>query len=995
MIRNRAVILAVVCAIIGAFFISPSPAQAQTYTWCYAWDFTTSNPIGSSGWYDGSGGTTNSYSAGNGWYFASSYSNAARIDIDFSPTITVTYAGLSYSIPNNSDFGFDNEGMYAYNPSQQTIGNTPNIGAAGTYTRAYTATYSGVSKVMAFISPASSVVYIRTVELRGTGTSPSFTGGTNCMPSTATPTHTPTPTRSPTPTNTPIPPTATPLPGTGWSKPIRFGDAVSDSFNVYNAQAPFTKLVATNYAINLNANIQFSKQPGASVFAVWPGTVTAVDSLGAACYNQTDLNFSIANAFCVLRQTDEPNAFYPAVGPLQSSLRALMVLNGSIVTVSLSDGRKTRYLIAQPTVKVGDSVQQGCELGLTLETKWVKLTGAYVEIMQDRESQGYTIVQGIEDTASFNLKPLLTAEPEGKRCTTNATGDPRCTLVQNPTFFSNGYPSLDGWNGASDSDLQLNGGLLLTDYVTQALNLNPAVQYTIRIDFEKRAGQTVQFKVALGAGDPQTVFSFGDTTKDSATFGPSTFTQNYSVDSANIFAFTLQRDKTYDAPVIKFLCVTEQNATPPQPAGGCLVRNPEFEGQWPDTYWTLSPNPLGVDISYSQGIAFVPQGVGVEQYVRLSPKDGSTSQTYSLSVVARRDGSPSPGSYVNFGWILGSSSGTSANLSDQNWRTLNLGTVTISSAALTQVRITVGGSGGQSAQIDKICITTTDGVSPPGYLQGPEIIAACRTCSYIPTGVLAEDFTEYVRYLSCALGQLWECNLKSVLAGIWLGITAILTLFSYFRIWLGGTISGAMEWWLNALYAIMAYANGLTLNLGTQINNGLTNVRFGTVITQGGAGLWDVLLAVINQIGNLGNNIVTGLRDVILSAIGPVTTLLSQIVSGLFGLLSGIVALIAALISLAASFIVLAGTTLVGTASDSIGALFAAFNAAAMAQPPGAFSCNVPGSFLYYPCLGLYILDNTIFAGPAQVLIPLVLGVIAINLLLWGLKKIRVAFGGA
>lgn len=74
-----------------------------------------------------------------------------------------------------------------------------------------------------------------------------------------------------------------------------------------------------------------------------------------------------------------------------------------------------------------------------------------------------------------------------------------------------------------------------------------------------------------------------------------------------------------------------------------------------------------------------------------------------------------------------------------------------------------------------------------------------------------------------------------------------------------------------------------------------------------------------------------------------------------------------------------------------ISALVTGFNAAAV-PISGSPLCGAPGDFLYAPCLGFYILDNTLFSGPAFYLLPLVIGILVFDTFIWALAKFREAF---
>jgi hypothetical protein len=67
------------------------------------------------------------------------------------------------------------------------------------------------------------------------------------------------------------------------------------------------------------------------------------------------------------------------------------------------------------------------------------------------------------------------------------------------------------------------------------------------------------------------------------------------------------------------------------------------------------------------------------------------------------------------------------------------------------------------------------------------------------------------------------------------------------------------------------------------------------------------------------------------------------------------------------------------------------FNTPATTIPIYAPSCSNQNTLLFWPCLGGYIIDNTILDGPLYLIIIAVWGVIALMVLLWALRHIREA----
>ncbi len=170
-------------------------------------------------------------------------------------------------------------------------------------------------------------------------------------------------------------------------------------------------------------------------------------------------------------------------------------------------------------------------------------------------------------------------------------------------------------------------------------------------------------------------------------------------------------------------------------------------------------------------------------------------------------------------------------------------------------------------------MTTADGSLPPGYDPPPpggDI--ACRVCTYAPVGDLATDFSDYVGWLGCRLTQLWECQLRIVLYAILQAGIDLLTLLAFIRIWLSAVISGGIAWTNGNMLVFARYLGGQFTNLGISFQNNLINLRSFTLITSGGAGFWDAIVAIANAISGMVGQLISGIGT-------PIIALLQQIVS--------------------------------------------------------------------------------------------------------------------
>jgi hypothetical protein len=255
-------------------------------------------------------------------------------------------------------------------------------------------------------------------------------------------------------------------------------------------------------------------------------------------------------------------------------------------------------------------------------------------------------------------------------------------------------------------------------------------------------------------------------------------------------------------------------------------------------------------------------------------------------------------------------------------------------------------------------------------------------CTYHPLGDLPTDFSEYVGWLGCRLTQLWECQLRALLYVIYTTIMSILTFMGFGRIWLSATISNGIAWANGNFITVSYWLNGQFTNLGITFQNNLINLRSFTLITGGGAGFWDAVVAIANAISGMVSQLISGIGT-------PIIGLLQQIVTGLFGIAQGLLSIIGTLLTIVMIWLSTEVSLVVNMLTGIIAALYSSFNQAAIALPLGAPTCETPGTILYYPCLGFYVLDNTIFSGPVVYLFPIFMGITAWRTLLWGMGKVK------
>lgn len=243
----------------------------------------------------------------------------------------------------------------------------------------------------------------------------------------------------------------------------------------------------------------------------------------------------------------------------------------------------------------------------------------------------------------------------------------------------------------------------------------------------------------------------------------------------------------------------------------------------------------------------------------------------------------------------------------------------------------------------------------------------CQDCQYHATGNLINDLLAIFAWLWCGLSQLFDCVLKSMLLGIWQVILNGLQIIGFVRIWLG-TIIGNLIFWLNANWGvIVAWARGALVNI-IQV-------------------LFNVGIFLLNLFP------VVGFINLILSFFG---TPLGALIANTAHTAGAVVATGGDIIQIGATYIgqiVTAIISLLGVIPTVIAAIINGFNNPSTSIPVYAPACSSANTFLFYPCLGSYILDNTLLDGPVYLMFLMMLGLVAINVLLWAVRAVQEALG--
>jgi hypothetical protein len=753
---------------------------------------------------------------------------------------------------------------------------------------------------------------------------------------------------TPTPTPTATPP-ATAVPG-GWSFPIK-----SSERDIYPqpalADSPFSYL---DYGAN-STLFMYSLTVNTPVHAMVGGTVTAVERLQAypgdsMCANGAPY-FDTANGLNYCNGGDENT------GLAGTPRRFFEHVSAWLITVSnidgFSDGSSIRYVVKNPLVTVGTEITEGCILGYTLNMKI-----ATDLIAPSETASGWVMVQWLDFFNNpRNIKPYLTDQPTDISCVETASAD-GCTLVANPTF--NNYAA--GWinevsvETGSQAIPDATGGIVPVGNLTQRLALSPGSQYSITVLYRSDLGSSApSFNVQLGTETATTITADQIGGSYSFTVVAQIYTPNRVIADPmsgvefSQYDLTISPGNNSGLITVDYVCVSDDTI----PAPVCLLVNNEFDRS---DGWTLDG---GAEFVPANGLARLPDGATLTQSLKLYP-NGLDPQTYKIEVIASRPGGLSPGDTVSVNWEWDTESGTFGPYDRPSNTPQSASFVVSAETTDNLVLAAVGSDSLQIADIYAVCITTEDGTPPPGYQPPPPFSPYCKVCTYVATGDLGTDIQNLVYWLACFINQLWHCQVKTILYGIWQASVNLLSAFAFFRLWLSLTIQGSTTWTNGNLLVFARYLNGQFLNLISALN--LVGFSGGESSTN----IWDALVALFNTLITL----IYALRDLIALAFELVGLFVTVILTLLLSIL----------------------TSLIQFIPNLIFAIFTAINSPAAALPPGALQCSDPGHPLFYPCLGLWVLDHTVFTGPFQYLVPIALALLGFEILLWSINRIRSAF---
>jgi hypothetical protein len=654
-------------------------------------------------------------------------------------------------------------------------------------------------------------------------------------------------------------------------------------------------------------------------------------------------------------------------------------LRDTYTVVVDSDIGNVHYFVQRPTVQPGDTVFAGCQLGYTAgyyaESMNVGLNPvAFVEVTVNTFSamplaQGGITLVAVEDIGPVILEPaLFTETPGGIPCANNGAFSDQC-INRNPTFTNHA----EGWLRTNDTSIVLpDGGLRITGmvYHEAVIALDPAGEYSIVVEahLEQPApdGQDSVLEIGLGDTTPPNaplevpIPASGDTTRFSVP--PQTWPENYSGGQYELYL----NPRLFNSGtiVVTFICISDDAADPVNLPSACYFADPDFNS---GDGWTTSSGAVNGDPIFASGAATIPYSAHVNQTVTLTPGDYTIEYTGRLHPQLFT-GEP----YIELGWTFDTHSG-GMQLPNTFWEnSSDPFTVSATTTAAFSFAAVNGTNADETAiQLDRVCIVPATGPPATGGSSGS--YGTCAVCNYTANGDIAHDIVEMITWLACVITNLWTCEIYPIAQGTWDGVLEIVRGVGMLGRYLAYSFKITQEFLLSLVY----YIAGYIYNVGLRV----TEAAGGNVVyieQSGSMNLWDVLGALI-----------TGLRDVIVTALDDILAAIYLLLNFLTPVVTTLATVILSIINILVTVLnaLLAQVLIVPMMAER---MIVAFVTASATPIPGMPNCSVLNSNPL--CLGIYVIDNTILSGPAQMLLPVVLAAATVWVVLWTMDRFSQAF---
>lgn len=755
-----------------------------------------------------------------------------------------------------------------------------------------------------------------------------------------------------------------------------------------------------------NTVYSFSNKAEADVHAVADGTVISITP-----YSGLDC----AYAALVFRSLRNCRVIIPAFITQETSYFVFNIelINLSIVVVEDAEDPDVTYTywLADAEVSVGDEVVAGCVLGKTIQLKnptnfvipgldlgaglnlgssgdaglSVNIGGS-IEFRSLLVDAGVTTVVAKVDGEPVQLYPLLSEEPDGANCAASVLTN--CILDNAELKAARNGLIIDDWStsGATAIDgggVHIQNGGSITQFNIAIL---PDESYTMSVLARVTTPIDSFYPLRLEVGSASTTVNIteGDYQLMTWALGP----REVSVlDHIGVYNQT-NTPFNSEFPVevdIKYICFAPLSAN--VAPGSCYFANHQFtaDGQG----WVSTGN-----VQFAGGQATMGDAAVIEQGVLLLP-DGDTPVNYTVSALVRLSATnqftgqsgkeiqmvyrfPETESYVELGLIdsvLVQAEGLNTYDGLVNVEHVYRLSATFEIAEGTEglfsfgLLVTDPDYYLRGLRIDQLCLTPeTDDGSFPGQGGGggftPPFI---ERCGIVPTPT-DNNVSSWTYFHWKNLERFFNCTLMIKLNQMAETIDTAWKTTRLFMRWCVVLVNRVGDWMTTLLWWLGGHFRNIALG---QV----------TTVYESGGGTCSDLFCVLEAL-------ITGLLTPIQSIVDALLSIVGGVVGLLLDIVSGLVSLLVALIIQLIGFLQL-GQSLLGS-------VVTAYNSATPVAVAGIPQCSLdPRSSAF--CMGIWILDNTIFSGTGAAIIPILVGILSIHLLLWvvgELKRTVTSVGG-
>lgn len=676
--------------------------------------------------------------------------------------------------------------------------------------------------------------------------------------------------------------------------------------------------------------------------------------------------------------------FLPIPGLIENKISVPLV--GQIVKLHmLETGQYVLYWVmdAHSYVIEDQIVSSGCVIGESLPG-WYVAHGALVDYMVVMDA-GYLFVWGQVESSGYwwpqDLRHRMWIHPSlDEPCSlpdfgSCVNGNPSIVNPISPWFmdrmdaFPHGGPGISFY--PEDTGVYLEGDGF-NDMQQTIVLPNPAWQYAVKISayvHEPNSGST----------DSVIDVSIGDTTYNITvpkTGEPIEFvsplaTVSDSDYSGNMADFRLAYDDpNLDGVVhVTYACI-DDSADPISDLPVCVLPNFGFDD---DSEWNLTDAPpnypyiqngaleLSLYTAADQPLDLMPDLYTLTIRYRCLPLMVPPLGGYSCQVDwYYEDSTPV---VVDSGFFAGLSDDWIEDSAEVDITTLVTGgTFTINANSTTD-----------AIQVDYVCLTPSN--------RPPDSATACNSCPATYVGDAIRDSIESVEWLACRIDALYWCDWRDFVERTTEATETTVIGIGMFARWLEAVISKGNTFLLSGF----RYLGGHLNNVGLAVADSVAWMVGGstTIIQDQSLGFWDVIGLLIN-----------GLRDVLLTAMNSLVELVSMLFEFL-GPIAGTLLNVVETVLNMISGIMDAVIEQINVIYQIVAAILTAINDADPQSIPGAPDCSNFGSGQdeSWFCWGFYVIDNTLLSGPVQYLIPIMIGALSFNLLLWGFGQLREAIG--